>query len=138
MNAQSETRPPQREPGSTDTHSLSVGDNYIQPAGEMSTGWSLSDHLHHFETRVLADALTQATSQHWRARAQAFTDAIPRAGDYNGHASDARLAERTRALQSKAQACQQAAELAPYETIAELVETELATHAEPTVRGVAA
>src|SRR5690625_168436 len=131
-----ETRPPQGEPGSNNTPSITERTNYATNAE--GPAWSLSDHLAHFECRILSDALQQATADHWRARAQAFTDAIPRPDDYTGNATPEQLEARARSMRSKAEACRIAASIAPHADIAELVAAELADHGMPSVEGVAA
>ncbi len=47
----------------------------------------------HFNARVLADCLSEATATFWHRRAQALLDAAPRPGDYVGRATAAEFTE---------------------------------------------
>lgn len=65
----------------------------------------------HFNARVLADCLSEATASFWHRRADAFTEAAPRPGDYLGRATPAELsAARQRCLEAAA-ACRARASL---------------------------
>ena len=65
----------------------------------------------HFNARVLADCLSEATATFWHRRAQALEDAAPRPGDYVGRATPADLsAARQRCLDAAA-ACRARASL---------------------------
>ena len=67
--------------------------------------------LAHFNARVLADCLSEATAVFWERRAKAFEDAAPRPGDYVGRATAAELsAARVRCLETAA-ACRARASL---------------------------
>ena len=67
--------------------------------------------LAHFNARVLADCLAEATASYWERRAQALLDAAPRPGDYTGRATAAELsAARQRCLDAAA-ACRARASL---------------------------
>lgn len=46
----------------------------------------LEEHVDHFRTRVLQDAMTDATADYWRRRARSFEAALPRPGDFTGGA----------------------------------------------------
>ena len=72
---------------------------------------NLAEHLEHFRLRVLQDALTEATAAYWKRRAQAFEDAAPRPGDFNGRASRAELQEAYDRCHETALACRNHAEL---------------------------
>lgn len=65
----------------------------------------------HFNARVLADCLSEATATFWHRRAQALEDAAPRPDDYTGRATPAELsAARQRCLDAAA-ACRARATL---------------------------
>ena len=65
----------------------------------------------HFNARVLADCLAEATSSYWQRRAEAFEDAAPRSGDYSGQSTpEDRSAARERCLNTAA-ACRARASL---------------------------
>ena len=67
--------------------------------------------LAHFNARVLADCLAEATATFWERRAKAFENAAPRPGDYVGRATAAELsAARVRCLDAAA-ACRARASL---------------------------
>lgn len=67
--------------------------------------------LAHFNARVLADALAEATSAFWERRAAAFMEAAPRPGDYPGRATPAALAAASQRCLETAQACRGRASL---------------------------
>lgn len=65
----------------------------------------------HFNARVLADCLSEATAAFWERRAEAFLEAAPRPGEYHGRATPAELsAARQRCLDAAA-ACRARATL---------------------------
>lgn len=72
----------------------------------------LAEHVEHFRARVLQDALAEATAVYWRRRAQAFRDAMPRAGDYAGRATPDDLLDAWERCAAIAQACEAAATFA--------------------------
>jgi hypothetical protein len=59
----------------------------------------------HFARRVLQDAMTSATAAYWRRRADVFDWCAPRAGDFNGYATDEELEERRVRMRGLAAAC---------------------------------
>lgn len=63
------------------------------------------ERLAQFTGRLLADAMAEATSGYWHRRGQQFLDAAPRAGDFNGRATRAELAERHERCRATAAAC---------------------------------
>ena len=65
----------------------------------------LANYLDHFRSRVLQDALTDATAAYWLRRAQAFDEAAPRPGDDTGGATPAELDERRQRCEATARAC---------------------------------
>jgi hypothetical protein len=67
--------------------------------------------LDHFRARVLQDAITEATAQHWIQRAHQFQQAAPGEGDFHGAATTEELREAYRRCMATAQACLQRAEV---------------------------
>ena len=59
----------------------------------------------HFRTRVVQDALAEATAAYWRKRAEDFERAHSRPGDYRGQATAAQIAEADARLTAQAEAC---------------------------------
>lgn len=86
---------------------------------------NLSDHLAHFERRLLADAINTATAAYWKRRAAAFEAAKPRLTDYRGHATDADLRAAWRRCDDAARACRARAEVAPADDVRGEVEDVL-------------
>lgn len=66
----------------------------------------------HFQARVLADALTEATAGYWLGRAATFEAARPRRGDFTGRATGEALATADRRCAAVAQACRNRAVVA--------------------------
>lgn len=84
-----------------DTHGTSPVSRLLDDGGDLA----------HFQARVLADALSEATAAYWERRARALEDAAPRPGDWPGRASAASLeAARERCLGAAA-ACRARASL---------------------------
>jgi len=69
------------------------------------------ERLAHFRCRVLADALSEATRDYWRRRAEAFEDAAPRPGDFPGRATPEELRAARRRCLDAAAACRARASL---------------------------
>jgi len=69
----------------------------------------LGEYVEHFRTRVLQDALTEATREYWTRRAQTFEAAMPRPGDFTGRATPEDLTAQRERLASTAAACRQRA-----------------------------
>lgn len=62
--------------------------------------------LAHFNARVLADTLAEATADYWRARAQRFLECAHRPGvDYPGRRTPEELEEHNERIRAKAEAC---------------------------------
>jgi hypothetical protein len=87
-----------------DVFKIPVGSDHrsIEPA---------TTYAEHFRQRLLQDALAEALSIYWERRAQAFLDARPRAGDFQGGATAEQLAALDRRLAATAQACRHRASL---------------------------
>lgn len=93
--------------------------------------------LAHHRARVLQDALSEGTAEHWERRAAAFEWARPREGDFHGRATRAELSARWRELTELAAACRARAEVARRgEPVAEV--WERLAEAEAACRGDAA
>jgi hypothetical protein len=71
----------------------------------------LIPNLDHFRTRVLQDALTEATAAYWEGRADAFDWAAPKSTDFRGQATDAELADRAQRCRDTGLACRRNAQL---------------------------
>jgi hypothetical protein len=71
----------------------------------------LDAYLAHFQWRVLQDALTEATAEHWEHRAHQLDQARPRPGDYPGNSTPRDRALRHRQLTDTALACRRHATL---------------------------
>lgn len=65
----------------------------------------LSAYVEHFRARVLQDALNEATSSYWLRRADQFTAAMPRPGEFNGQRTGDQLNEKVVELTAIVQAC---------------------------------
>jgi hypothetical protein len=61
--------------------------------------------LDHFKARLLQDALSQATVQHWLHRAYEFQQAAPRPGEFHGNATVEELRQQWGECMNTAQAC---------------------------------
>ncbi|MFD7157546.1 hypothetical protein ACFV9C_23310 [Kribbella sp. NPDC059898] len=81
-------------------------------------GTSPDPYIEHFRSRVLLDALTEATALYWKRRAEALERALPRRGDFHGQATREELWERYNALQAEILACRRHANLLAAGTIA--------------------
>jgi hypothetical protein len=66
-----------------------------------------------FARRVLVDVLAEATADYWHRRAEAFTRAMWRPGDYTGRTTPTQRAAHDADMAAIAQACRHAAQLAP-------------------------
>jgi hypothetical protein len=86
-----------------------IGVFWVQ--NEISSVTGLHIDLDHFVARVLQDALTEATAQYWLRRTQAFEQAAPRPGEYNGNATPEELRERWKECVNTAKACRRHAQL---------------------------
>ncbi len=73
---------------------------------------TLTQHIEHHRTRVLQDALSEATAAYWRRRADTFEWARPRAGDFRGRATVAALNARDARLAATAESCRRRATVA--------------------------
>lgn len=71
----------------------------------------LEVYVDHFRTRVLQDALAEATADYWRRRALSFETALPRPGDFTGRATPEQIEEQRMRVASTVLACVQRAEL---------------------------
>lgn len=71
----------------------------------MSKMPDLTEYVEHFRTRVLQDALTEATRAYWRHRADMFEAARSRPGDFVGNATPEQIADRDARLAEIAMAC---------------------------------
>lgn len=88
-------------------------------AGELHGGraarWGrpggLAVDLDHFRARVLQDALTTATADHWDKRAREWRAAAPTPDDFHGHCTREELREQWRRCMDTALACQRHADL---------------------------
>ncbi len=69
----------------------------------------LPDYVEHFRFRVLQDALTEATADHWRRRATSFDAALPRPDDFTGRATPESIEEQRMRVAATALACRQRA-----------------------------
>lgn len=69
----------------------------------------LEEHVEHFRTRVLADALQEATCAYWRRRADAFAAALPRPTDYTGRATAAEIEAQRYRVAAVVLACRERA-----------------------------
>lgn len=78
----------------------------------MSAVVAVLEHIEHFRARVLQDALAEATSRHWRRRAEQLEWAMARPGDYTGQATQADRHARAVRLAAQAQACRARAAVA--------------------------
>lgn len=70
----------------------------------------LDEYVEHFRYRVLQDALNEATAAHWRRRADMFTSALPRPGDFTGQAKPEQIEEQRQRVALTAAACRMRAE----------------------------
>jgi len=108
-------------PADNRTASASVGgDLKLSPSIRRQTPGALELaaglDFDHVARRVIADALLEATSSWWTARALDFERARSRPGDYLGGASAADIAAADARLSSTAAACRARAQLAPLQT----------------------
>lgn len=67
--------------------------------------------LHHFVFRVVQDAVNESSRDYWLRRAEQFEAALPRPGDFHGHAMAEDVRTRSLDIKMKAQACRNRAEL---------------------------
>ena len=67
--------------------------------------------IDHFRGRILQDAITEATAQHWVHRAHQFQQAAPKLGEYHGQATRDELNQRWLECMATSQACLDHAEL---------------------------
>lgn len=81
------------------------------PAPPPAPASELHRYLAHFQWRVLQDALTQATADHWEHRATQLEQARPRRGDYPGQTSQRDRALKHRQLTDIATSCRHKADL---------------------------
>ena len=82
--------------------------------------------LAHFQARVLADCLSEATADYWERRAREFEAAAPQPGDFNGRATPEDLEARRRRCLSTAAACRaRAAVEGPGLTVPPIIWAEL-------------
>lgn len=72
----------------------------------------LTDYVDHFRTRVVQDALAEATGDYWTRRAAVFEAAMPRPGDFTGEATPEQLEEQRGRLAATALACRERATIA--------------------------
>jgi hypothetical protein len=77
---------------------------------------SLVGDLEHFRARVMADALSSATSAFWLHRARSFDAAAPRPGDFTGRATPADLEAARLRCAGVALACRSRASLSTVQT----------------------
>jgi hypothetical protein len=73
---------------------------------------ALAEHVEHFRSRVLSDALNEATAAYWRRRAEMLRWAQPKPGEYAGRASTEELRARWQRLEEEARACENRARVA--------------------------
>lgn len=71
----------------------------------------LADYVENFRRRVLQDALSSASAEQWRRRAERFDAAIPRRDDYMGRATPAEIEAQRMRLAEVTLACRRHAEL---------------------------
>ncbi len=69
----------------------------------------LTEYVEHFRSRVVQDALAEATSYYWKTRAAVFEGARPKPGDFTGHATPQQLRARDAELAAVALACRERA-----------------------------
>jgi len=72
----------------------------------------LTGYVAHFRSRVVQDALNEATSDYWIGRAKTFEEAAPRPGDFTGAATPADLDAQRQRLLETARACRNRAAVA--------------------------
>ena len=68
--------------------------------------------LLHFGTRILRDAMNEATAAYWLRRAEAFEAARPRPGDYPGRSTLRDINAADNRCRLAAEACRRQAALA--------------------------
>jgi hypothetical protein len=71
----------------------------------------LVEHVDHFQRRVIADAVLDASATRWLKRAEEFEAARPRHGDFHGQATREQLHARWDELTEIAKACRAKAAL---------------------------
>lgn len=76
-----------------------------------SRSLDLTEHLEHFQRRVLQDALTEATAAYWLRRARDFDAARPQRGEFHGQADHAELDARDARAAATALACRRRASI---------------------------
>ena len=62
-------------------------------------------YVDHFAKRVVQDAYAEASATYWRRRARALEAALPRPGDFMGHATTEDVEERRQRLAEAIHAC---------------------------------
>ena len=62
-------------------------------------------YVEQFRSRVIQDALTEATAAYWLRRSRQFERALPRPGDYTGTATPAQLEAQRARIVAVAAAC---------------------------------
>lgn len=73
------------------------------------TAHQLGDHLMHFQSRVIQDALAEASGAYWSRRAETFEAAKPVPGEFHGKATRAELSARWCLMDKTARACRERA-----------------------------
>lgn len=77
----------------------------------MSRDSITDEQLGNFRRRVLQDSFSDASAAYWRRRARALEAAMPRPGDFTGHATPEDIEEQRRRIASAVLACSHRAEL---------------------------
>lgn len=90
-------------------------------SAQEARGTGSSAYLDQFAADVLADALSAASSDYWRRRAEAWETAKPKPGDYLGRCTREDLSRAWRRCDERARACRARAEVCDAEEWRELV-----------------
>lgn len=87
-------------------------DRHVSPPNHSPRpGYLAALDIPHFAARVLQDALTEATAQHWVGRAHQFQQAAPRPGEFHGNATVEELRARWTECMATSLACRRHADL---------------------------
>lgn len=93
--------------------------------GSSSSLLEVTDHLTHFQRRVIIDGLLDAWGVYWERRARSFEAARPRPGEFHGTLSQEDLRDQWHRLTAMAQACRARAQVSPLELVIEDVDAVL-------------
>ena len=109
---------PRQESGS-----IKIAEPSVNPGGDTAVLRTLLERIDLAEPmrrRAVQEAISQATAEWWRRRAEQFQWARPRPGDYNGAATSEELAAADERCLGIAQACLAKASLIELEMGGEL------------------